>query len=142
MLNIGLLGAGRIGQVHGATLATIVNARTVAVSHFIPAAAAALASKLDAKVMSTEEIIADGSIDAVVIGTPTTTHYDLIHQAAAAGKAIFCEKPVDLSVNRIVECLSAVAIAGVPFMTAFNRRVDPSFSHLKKQIENQVIGSV
>ena len=70
MLNIGLLGAGRIGQVHGATLAQIVNARTVAVSDFIPAAAEALASKLDAKVMSTEEIIADGSIDAVVIGTP------------------------------------------------------------------------
>jgi len=142
MLNIGLLGAGRIGQVHGATLAQIVNARTVAVSDFIPAAAEALASKLDAKVMSSEEIIADGSIDAVVIGTPTTTHYDLIHQAAAAGKAIFCEKPVDLSVNRIVECLSAVATAGVPFMTAFNRRFDPSFSHLKKQIEKQVIGAV
>ena len=50
---------------------------------------------------------------------PTTTHYDLIHQAAAVGKAIFCEKPVDLSVNRIVECLSAVAIAGVPFYDCF-----------------------
>jgi myo-inositol 2-dehydrogenase/D-chiro-inositol 1-dehydrogenase len=142
MLNIGLLGAGRIGQVHGATLAQMTNARAAAVSDFIPAAAEALASKLGATAMSTQDIIADKSIDAVVIGTPTTTHYDLIHQVAAAGKAIFCEKPVDLSVDRIRECLVAVEKAGVPFMTAFNRRFDPSFAHLQKQIADQVIGNV
>ncbi|WP_293449926.1 inositol 2-dehydrogenase [Planktotalea sp.] len=142
MLNIGLLGAGRIGQVHGASLAQMNSARATAVSDFIPAAAEALASKLGAKAMSTEDIIADKNIDAVVIGTPTTTHYDLIHEAAAAGKAIFCEKPVDLSVDRIRECLKAVEKACVPFMTAFNRRFDPSFAHLQKQIADQVIGNV
>ncbi|MEJ6396509.1 inositol 2-dehydrogenase [Yoonia sp. 208BN28-4] len=142
MLNIGLLGAGRIGHVHGATLRGMTTACAAAVSDFVPDAAQALAGRLGAEVMTSEEIIASDKIDAVVIGTPTTTHYDLIHAAAAAGKAIFCEKPVDLSVDRIRECLAAVEKAGVPFMTAFNRRFDPGFAHLQKQIADQVVGNV
>ena len=142
MLNIGILGSGRIGQVHGATLSAMADARAAAVSDFLPEAAQALAARIGAKAMSTEDIIADPTIDAVIIGTPTTTHYYLIRQAAAAGKAIFCEKPVDLSVERIRECLAVVEKAGVPFMTAFNRRFDPSFAHLQKQIADQVIGNV
>jgi myo-inositol 2-dehydrogenase/D-chiro-inositol 1-dehydrogenase len=120
----------------------MTTARAVAVSDFLPEAAQDLAAKLGAKAMSTDAIIAAPCIDAVVIGTPTSTHYDLIHQAAAAGKAIFCEKPIDLSVDRIHECLAVVAKAGVPFMTAFNRRFDPNFAHLQKQISDQVIGNV
>jgi len=142
MLNIGILGCGRIGQVHGATLQSMTTARAAAVSDFVPEAADALAAKLGAKVMTSEEILRDPGIDAVIIGTPTTTHYDLIHEAAANGKAIFCEKPVDLSVDRIRDCLAVVKKAGVPFMTAFNRRFDPSFAHLQKQIADQVIGNV
>lgn len=142
MLNIGILGCGRIGQVHGETLRGMNNARAVAVSDFMPAAAQALGARLGAKVMSSEDILRDPSIDAVVIGTPTTTHFDLIQEAAANGKAIFCEKPLDLSVDRIRTCLKAVAKAGVPLMAAFNRRFDPSFAHLQKQIADQVIGNV
>jgi myo-inositol 2-dehydrogenase/D-chiro-inositol 1-dehydrogenase len=142
MLNIGLLGCGRIGQVHGKTLKGMTTARAAAVSDFMSEAADALAADLGATVMTSEQMLADPSIDAVVIGTPTTTHYDLIHQAAANGKAIFCEKPVDLSVDRIRECLITVEQAGVPFMTAFNRRFDPNFAYLKKQIAAQVIGNV
>ncbi|RLJ40939.1 myo-inositol 2-dehydrogenase [Litoreibacter meonggei] len=142
MLNIGILGCGRIGQVHGASLQNMAAGRAVAVSDFVPEAAEALGRKLGAKVMTSEEILRDPGIDAVVICTPTTTHYDLIHQAAANGKAIFCEKPVDLSVDRIRDCLAVVKTAGVPFMTAFNRRFDPSFAHLQQQIADQVIGNV
>jgi myo-inositol 2-dehydrogenase/D-chiro-inositol 1-dehydrogenase len=142
MLNIGILGCGRIGQVHGATLQGMTTARAAAVSDFMPEVAEALGAKLGAKVMSTEDILRDPSIDAVIIGTPTTTHYDIIHEAAANGKAIFCEKPVDLSVDRIRDCLAVVEKAGVPFMTAFNRRFDPSFAHLQQQIADQVIGNV
>ena len=142
MINIGILGCGRIGQVHGATLRGMRNARAVAVADAMPAAAASLAATLDARVMDTAALINDPGIDAVIIGTPTTTHYDLIHAAAAAGKAIFCEKPIDLSVARIHDCLAAVEKAGVPFMTAFNRRFDPNFAHLQAQIEAQVIGNV
>jgi len=118
------------------------NARAVAVADAMPAAAASLAATLDARVMDTAALINDPGIDVVIIGTPTTTHYDLIHAAAAAGKAIFCEKPIDLSVARIHDCLAAVEKAGVPFMTAFNRRFDPNFAHLQAQIEAQVIGNV
>ncbi|MCL4145420.1 UNVERIFIED_CONTAM: hypothetical protein GTU68_003714 [Idotea baltica] len=120
----------------------MTTARAVAVSDFVPQAAQALADKLDAKVITSEEIIASPDIDAVVIGTPTSTHYDLIHAAANAGKAIFCEKPVDLSVDRIRECLAVVEAAGVPFMTAFNRRFDPGFAQMQRQIADQVIGDV
>ena len=142
MINIGILGCGRIGQVHGSTLRGMTNARAVAVADAVPAAADALAKSLNAKVMDADDLINDPGIDAVIIGTPTTTHYDLIHAAAQAGKAIFCEKPVDLSVDRIHACLAAVEKAGVPFMTAFNRRFDPNFAHLHRQIAAQVIGDV
>jgi len=142
LINIGILGCGRIGQVHGATLRGMTNARAVAVADAMPKAAEALAETTGARVMDAEALIGDPGIDAVIIGTPTTTHYDLIHAAAAAGKAIFCEKPIDLSVARIHDCLSAVKQAGVPFMTAFNRRFDPNFAHLQRQIADQVIGNV
>ncbi len=142
MINIGILGCGRIGQVHGATLRGMTNARAAAVADAMPAAAEALAASTGAKVMDADAMINDPGIDAVIIGTPTTTHYDLIHAAAAAGKAIFCEKPIDLSVQRIQDCLAVVEKAGVPFMTAFNRRFDPNFAHLQRQIADQVIGNV
>ncbi|SLN44188.1 inositol 2-dehydrogenase [Pseudooctadecabacter jejudonensis] len=142
MINIGILGCGRIGQVHGATLRGMTNARAAAVADAMPAAADALAEQTGAQVMDAEALINDPGIDAVIIGTPTTTHYDLIHMAAGAGKAIFCEKPIDLSVDRIRDCLAAVEVAGVPFMVAFNRRFDPNFAHLQRQISDQVIGDV
>lgn len=142
MLNIGLLGCGRIGRVHGNTLRGMTTARAAAVADAVPAAADALAATLGARVMDAAALINDPGIDAVVIGTPTTTHFDLIHAAAAAGKAIFCEKPVDMSVDRIRTCLVAVDKAGVPFMTAFNRRFDPNFAYLQQQIRDQVIGDV
>ena len=142
MINIGILGCGRIGQVHAATLRTMTNARAAAVADAVPEAAQALADQLGAQVMTADEIIADPNIDAVIIGTPTTTHYDLIQAAAKAGKAIFCEKPIDLSVDRINDCLAVVADTGVQFMTAFNRRFDPNFAHLQRQITNQIIGNV
>ena len=142
MLNIGLLGCGRIGQVHGRSLIYIDNARVAAVADAFPDSAHALAGKLGAQVLDANALIDDPDIDAVVIGTPTDTHYDLIHRAAAAGKAIFCEKPVDMSVERIQECLAAVSAANVPFMTAFQRRFDPNFAALKGRIDAGDIGDV
>jgi myo-inositol 2-dehydrogenase/D-chiro-inositol 1-dehydrogenase len=70
------------------------------------------------------------------------THFDLIHQAAGAGKAIFCEKPIDLSTERTRECIAAVEAAGVPFMTAFNRRFDPGFAHLQSQLRHGLVGDI
>ena len=140
MISIGLLGCGRIGQVHALSLARMANARLTAVADFVPAAAEALAQKFGAEVRSAEDIIAATDIDAVIIATPTTLHYDQIHQLARAGKAIFCEKPIDLSAERAAECAAVVAETGVPFMTAFNRRFDPQFAHVQAQLAAGAIG--
>lgn len=142
MINIALLGCGRIGQVHAKAIKNDPDARVVAVADALPAAAKALAATTGAEVRSIEAIMASDDIDAVIIGTPTTTHYDLIHQAAHAGKAIFCEKPVDLSSDRIRDCIKVVEHAKVPFLTAFNRRFDPNFAALKDRIVAGDIGQV
>ena len=142
MVNIALLGCGRIGQVHARAIKDNPDATVTAVADAMPAAAEALAAKSGAEVRGIEDIMASADVDAVVIGTPTTTHYDLIHLAAKAGKAIFCEKPVDLSSQRILECIKVVEHNGVPFMTAFNRRFDPNFAALQARIAAGDIGQV
>ncbi|WP_298839512.1 inositol 2-dehydrogenase [uncultured Roseobacter sp.] len=140
MLNIGLLGCGRIGQVHARTLSRMNGARVTVVSDALPEAAGAAASWSAAAVLDSDALINSPDTDAVVIGTPTDTHYDLIHAAAQAGKAIFCEKPVDMSADRIRECIRVVEAAGVPFMTAFNRRFDPGFAGLQARLAHGEIG--
>jgi len=81
-------------------------------------------------------------VDAVLICTPTTTHADLIERAAAAGKAVFCEKPVDLSSARIETCLASVERAGIPLMIGFNRRFDPNFATLRQRLADGEVGDV
>ena len=142
MFNIGLLGCGRIGQVHAGSLQRIDTARVAAVADAFPDAASALGARTGAQVMTTDEIIADASIDAVVIGTPTDTHFDLIKASARAGKAIFCEKPVDMSADRIRELIKLVDAAGVPFLTGFNRRFDAGFAAVQARIAAGEIGAV
>ncbi|AGI66431.1 inositol 2-dehydrogenase IdhA [Octadecabacter antarcticus 307] len=142
MVRIGILGCGRIGQVHAGTLRSMDDATVVAVSDFMPAAAESLAKKCNANVRSTDEIIASADIDAVVIGTPTDTHFDIIQAAAQAGKAIFCEKPVDMSADNIRTLMGVVKSSGVAFFTAFNRRFDPNFANVQKRIVAGEIGSV
>lgn len=142
MLNIGLLGCGRIGQVHARSLMRLGSARLAAVADAVAPAAQTLADTTGAQVRDADQIIAADDIDAVILCTPTDTHYDLIHAAARAGKAIFCEKPVDMSADRIRDCIKAVSAAGVPFLTAFNRRFDPNFANLQSRIAEGEIGEV
>ncbi len=141
MVSIGLLGCGRIGHVHALSLSQIKNARLTAVADAVPEAAAALGEEYGAEVRSAEDIISAPDIDAVIVATPTTFHYDQIHALAAAGKAIFCEKPIDLSSTRAAECMAAVDEAGVSFFTAFNRRFDPSFDALQSRLAAGEIGA-
>ena len=141
MISIGLLGCGRIGQVHARSIARIVTARLTAVADFLPDAAEALATRVGTEIRAADEIIAAPDIDAVIVATPTTLHYDQIHALARAGKAIFCEKPIDLSSERTADCMTAVKQAGVPFMTAFNRRFDPQFAQLQSRLAAGAIGA-
>ncbi|WP_394688989.1 inositol 2-dehydrogenase [Hoeflea sp.] len=142
MLNIGILGCGRIGQVHARSLNHVDGARVAAVADAFPEAANALAEKTGASVMSADEIIASDGIDAIVIGTPTDTHFDLIQAGAKAGKAIFCEKPVDMSADRIRQCIETVEAHGVMFLTGFNRRFDPGFAGIQARIAAGDVGNV
>jgi myo-inositol 2-dehydrogenase/D-chiro-inositol 1-dehydrogenase len=142
MIRLALLGAGRIGQVHARTVRGMENASVTAVSDFFPETAQTLALSLGAEVLDNDAIMASDDVDAVVVGTPTDTHYDLIMAAAKAGKAIFCEKPVDMSAGRIRELIAVVEETGVAFMTAFNRRFDPSFANVQTRISAGEIGDV
>lgn len=142
VLRIGLLGCGRIGQVHARSIAALEGARLVAVADALPEAAGALAARTGAALRDSAAILTAGDVDAVVIATPTDTHLELIEGAARQGKAIFCEKPVDMSVDNIRRCIDAVEAAGVPFMTGFNRRFDPGFAELRARIRAGAIGAV
>ncbi|WP_420860538.1 inositol 2-dehydrogenase [Algirhabdus cladophorae] len=142
MVRFGLLGCGRIGQVHARSLARLPNAELVAASDFFPDAAQKLVAEWGGEVRDTDAILSASDLDAVIIGTPTSTHYDIIHAAAANGLAIFCEKPIDLSSDRVRQCIDAVNSAKTPFMTAFNRRFDPSFAALQSRVAQGAIGAV
>jgi myo-inositol 2-dehydrogenase/D-chiro-inositol 1-dehydrogenase len=141
-VRFGLLGAGRIGKVHGRAVSQNADARLVAVADAVPAAAEALAAQYGIETRSIEAIEAAGDIDAVVICTPTDTHADLIERFARAGKGIFCEKPVDLSLARVRDCLGVVEETGATLMVGFNRRFDPDFRALKAAIDEGRIGDV
>ena len=141
-VKFGLLGAGRIGKVHARAIRNNPDAELVAVADAIPAAAKSLAEGYGIAIRSIDEIAQSADIDAVVICTPTDTHADLIEQFTAAGKAVFCEKPVDLSVERVQRCLEAVKANGGTLMVGFNRRFDPDFMAVKAAIDGGAIGDV
>ncbi|MGR3795865.1 inositol 2-dehydrogenase [Vannielia sp. SX4] len=140
MLKVGLLGAGRIGNVHARAITAHPGSQLVAVSDVMTANAEKLAAAYGCDARSSEEIIADASIDAVLVATSTDTHSDLIEAATAAGKAVLCEKPVDLSLERAQACLAAAEATGKPVMIGFNRRFDPNFGTLQKALAAGEIG--
>jgi myo-inositol 2-dehydrogenase/D-chiro-inositol 1-dehydrogenase len=141
MMEVALFGAGRIGKIHAANVVRQAGVKLRYVIDVDAAAAAALAAQHDASVASAETALADPQVGAVVIGSSTDTHADLIMRAAAAGKAIFCEKPVDLAVDRARTCAAAVQRAGVTCMIGFQRRFDPTFAALKERLVAGEIGN-
>ena len=141
-IRFGLLGAGRIGKVHAKAITADSNARLVAVADAFPASAQAIADQYGCDIRSIDEILASKDIDAVVICTPTDTHADLIESFARAGKAIFCEKPIDLSLDRVKACLQVVRDTKATLMVGFNRRFDPHFRAVRAEIDAGTIGAV
>ena len=141
-IRMAVIGAGRIGHIHATNAARNGNVSLAGVADAIPEPAAKLAAQLGTSVLSVEQILADRTIDAVLIGSSTDTHADLILRAATAGKHIFCEKPVDLDLNRARDCEKAVRVAGKACLIGFQRRFDPTFSALKARIEKGEIGEL
>ena len=139
MLDIAVLGAGRIGRIHASNIAAHPDARLVGISDTDNAAAAQLASLLGSRPIGVDEAM---RADAVLIASPTSTHADYVEQAAIAGRAVFCEKPIDLSVERVRACLNVVRRTRAILMTGFNRRFDPHFAALKQRLDSGEIGAL
>ena len=142
MIRFGLLGAGRIGQIHGRNAAALANGKLIAIADAMPDAARKLASATGAAVREIDAIIEATDIDAVMICSPTDSHADQIEACAKAGKAIFCEKPIDLDVARAQKTIALVDQQKATLMLGFNRRFDPNFAALKARIVRGDIGEV
>jgi predicted dehydrogenase len=143
MLRIAVIGAGRIGKIHAANVARHPRTQLSAVADPIEAAARALAQAHQCEwTTQADDLIAGKDVDAIVICTPTNTHVDLIERAAAAGKAILCEKPIDLDIAKVERCLASLARTPVPLLVGFNRRFDPSAAALKRAIDDGQIGAL
>ncbi|MBX5449655.1 inositol 2-dehydrogenase [Thermogemmatispora sp.] len=142
-LTVGLIGAGRIGRLHAHHLTTrIPRARLLVVADASAVAAEACARDYCVPRFCSDyrEVLADPQIAAVLICSPTSTHAQLIEEAAHAGKHIFCEKPLALDLAAIDRALAAVAQAGVKLQTGFNRRFDTNFRRVRQAVEQGEIG--
>ncbi|MEB3046062.1 inositol 2-dehydrogenase [Rhizobium mulingense] len=142
MIRFGVIGAGRIGKVHATTIAANPNAKLAYVADAFKASAEELAARTGAEVAEAEDVINSSNVDAILIATPTPSHADLIEAAARAGKAILCEKPVSLSVDRINACLEIVEKNRSTLMIGFNRRFDPNFASLEARLRRGDIGAI
>ena len=141
-MKIALFGAGRIGRVHAIAIASNAQAQLAGVVDPHGPSAEALAAHYGVPVMNEEEALADASVEGVLIGSSTDQHARQIIAAIDAGKAIFCEKPIDLDIERVREVIRHLESKPVPFMLGFNRRFDPNFMAMKAQIAAGAIGRV
>jgi myo-inositol 2-dehydrogenase / D-chiro-inositol 1-dehydrogenase len=140
MYNIALFGAGRIGQVHAVNIADHKETNLYSVIDPYGDGAKQLSEKYGAKIQTTEEALSDPNIDGVLIASATDTHAELIELSARAGKAIFCEKPVHLDLERVRACLDTVKACQIPLFVGFNRRYDPQFRKVREQLSAGCIG--
>lgn len=140
MKRIAVIGAGRMGQIHAGNLAGLSGVELAGIHDPVPEAAGRLAQRLGTRSATLDELLSDPSIDAIAITSPTTTHSDLIRRGAAARKHIFCEKPIDLSVERARACAQSVRDAGVACMIGFQRRFDPTFNEACGRLRRGDIG--
>jgi inositol 2-dehydrogenase len=142
-IKIGLIGCGRMGKVFADTLAFNVNeADLVAVADTVPETARDTAARFGAKSWYSDyrALLDQKDIEAVVIASSTHTHVDVVKDAAAAGKQIFCEKPLAMTLKGCDKSIAAANAAGVRLMVGFMRRYDPSYLKAKKMIDEGVIG--
>jgi myo-inositol 2-dehydrogenase / D-chiro-inositol 1-dehydrogenase len=140
-MDVALFGAGRIGRIHAANLARQPGARLKYVVDVNRDAAEALAREHGAKSVEGDAALDDRSVGATIVCSSTDTHAELIERSAAVGKHVFCEKPVDLTVERAQDCALAVERAGVVCMIGFQRRFDPTFATVKARIDAGEIGT-
>ena len=143
MLRVAVLGAGRIGRIHASNVASDPRAKLVAVADPFGGAAKDLADKLSCEaLLDPISAIERDDVDAVIIGTPTDTHVALTLHAVSRGKAVLCEKPIDLDIAKADAAVTEIERLNGRVMLAFNRRFDPSFRELRRAIKAGEIGEV
>ncbi|WOF42553.1 inositol 2-dehydrogenase [Sphingopyxis indica] len=142
MHNIALIGAGRIGKIHAANLAASRRVRLARVVDPFGDAAAALAGEHGAQVSTLEDALADPSISGVLVASSTDTHLDYSLAAAEAGKAVFCEKPLDQDLARARAATRRFSEVDARLFLAFNRRFDPNFAALQSRLASGEVGAI
>ncbi|WP_332766331.1 inositol 2-dehydrogenase [Phenylobacterium sp.] len=138
MFKIALFGAGRIGRIHAANAAAHPALTLAYVVDPVAAAARALAVETGARVTDLETALGDASVAGVIIASSTDTHLDYARRAVAAGKAVFCEKPIDQDLARARS--ATIELSGSRLFLGFNRRFDPSFQALKARLSSGAVG--
>lgn len=143
MKKLGLLGCGRIAQVHANSILTHPDASLSRVFDPVEDAARALGERTGAAwTTSADDVLDDPEIDAVVVASPTPTHVDLLTRAVRAGKAVLCEKPIDLDLARVDACAAEIGDLTGRVMVGFNRRYDPSFADVRARVQAGEIGTL
>ncbi len=144
-LNIGIIGAGRIGKVHMQSITyNVPGAKVLGITDVFKDGLQELADKygIEKVYEDYKEMLADKDIDAVLVCSSTDTHADISIEAAEAGKHVFCEKPVDLTPEKVKAVIEAVEKAGVKLQVGFNRRFDHNFAHVRSLINEGKVGNL
>ena len=143
MINIALMGAGRIGKMHAEIITAHPEANLQYVYDVNKEFASQVAKKHKAELVnSPEEAINSDTIKAILIASATPTHTQFITMGAKAGKAVFCEKPIDLDINKVNECMEAINGIDIPLQIGFNRRFDNSHAKVQQARVNKEIGEL
>src|SRR4051794_266267 len=142
MMRIGLAGLGRIGDFHARTLVSLDTVDSVVLADLDAARADALAAELGAASVATPQALAEAGIDALVIAAPTPAHPALLSLAAAAGLAVFCEKPVALDLPTLDAVIAETAAAGILVQVGFQRRLDPGYRAAREAVASGAVGDV
>jgi myo-inositol 2-dehydrogenase/D-chiro-inositol 1-dehydrogenase len=137
---MGLIGTGRIGQVHAASISELPETTLQRVADIDAASAASTAERFGCYSSSPDEIFSAGDVDAVLIASPTVTHLDLMVMSVHAGIPVLCEKPIDLDITRVDAVRDTVTSAEVPVALGFNRRFDPHFQEFRRRVLSGEIG--
>jgi myo-inositol 2-dehydrogenase/D-chiro-inositol 1-dehydrogenase len=140
MKNIAVIGAGRIGKIHAGNAAAHPDLSVAYIVDPVLEAAAALAAQTGACVVSLDDALADSSIEGVIVASSTDTHLDFSMRAIESGKAVFCEKPIDLNLDKARGAAAVLGAADARFFLGFNRRFDPHFSRVHDEIRSGAMG--
>jgi myo-inositol 2-dehydrogenase/D-chiro-inositol 1-dehydrogenase len=143
MVRLGLIGCGRIGRVHADSIDVHPRAELAYVYDPVEAAAREVGGRFGAAWgTDVDALIDDPTVDAVVVASPTPTHVDFLTRAVRAGKAVLCEKPIDLDLRRVDACRAEIGALADRVMVGFNRRFDPSFRDVRTRVAAGEIGTL